>query len=89
MRADFDLNIGPHARMVAVKPRASAICEANGSFQIQVIQCKLQTDSKTEGDLRGGAEVIPGGANGLMSFCTLGGGAVDARLLRPRPHKVP
>ena len=80
VKLTFDLNIGPHADGCG---KAKGICHlrSDGSLPDQVIKCKLLT-IQNRGDLRGGAEVIPGGANGLVSFLrTLGGGAVDARLL--------
>ena len=80
VRLTFDLDIGPHADGSG---KAECVCHlrSDGSLPDQVIKCKLLT-IQNRGNLRGGAEVIPGGANGLVSFLrTLRGGAVDARLL--------
>ena len=80
VRLTFDLNVGPHSDCCG-KAKGIRHLRSNGSLPDQVIKCKLLT-IQNRGDLRGSAEVIPSGANGLVSFLrTLGGGAVDARIL--------
>ena len=80
MRLTFDLNVGPHSDGCG-KAKGIRHLRSDGSLPDQVIKCKLLT-IQNRGNLRGRAEVIPGGANGLVSFLrTLRGGAVDARLL--------
>ena len=80
VRLTFDLDIGPHSDGCG-KAKGIRHLRSDGSLPDQVIKCKLLT-IQNRGNLRGGTEVIPGGANGLVSFLrTLGGGAVDARLL--------
>ena len=80
VRLTFNFNIGPHADGCG-KAKGIRHLRSDGSLPDQVIQCKLLT-IQNRGNLRGRAEVIPGGTNGLVSFLrTLRGGAVDARLL--------
>ena len=80
VRLAFDLDIGPHSDGCG-KAKGIRHLRSDGSLPDQVIKCKLLT-IQNRGNLRGSAEVIPGGANGLVSFLrTLRGGAVDARLL--------
>ena len=80
MRLTFDLDTGPHADGCG-KAKGVRHLRSDGSLPDQVIQCKLLT-IQNRSNLRGGAEVIPGGANGLVSFLrTLRGSAVDTRLL--------
>ena len=80
VRLTFDLDIGPHSDGCG-KAKGIRHLRSDGSLPDQVIKCKLLT-IQNRGNLRGRAEVIPGGANGLVSFLrTLGGSAIDTRLL--------